>query len=147
MALLATSAIDFAQPVMTKRALTDLDFRGDLQTEIMHAVWRLGEATVDDVRDAQPPRRRSAYNTVQTVLNRLVDRGLVQRKRRGRAFVYSPKVAESEFLKRSIGERLAMASPDARRTALIKMVEDLAPAEVDEVARRANQIRRSRGKG
>lgn len=132
---------------MAKRTSTDLDFRGDLQTEIMHTVWNLGEATVDDVRQAQPARRKSAYNTVQTVLNRLVERGLLQRKRRGRAFVYRPRLDESEFLTRSIGERLAGATPDARRTALINLVDDLEPGEVDEIARRANQIKRRRGRG
>lgn len=130
---------------MAKRTNTDLDFRGDLQNETMHTVWKLGEATVDEVRQAQPGRRRSAYNTVQTVLNRLVARGLLERKRRGRAFVYRPKLEESEFLTRSIGDRLAGASPDARRAALMSLVEQLEPGEVDEIARRANQIKRRRG--
>ncbi|MGH2762183.1 MAG: BlaI/MecI/CopY family transcriptional regulator, partial [Thermoleophilaceae bacterium] len=61
---------------------------GDLQAEVMAAVWKLGAATVDEVRAQQPPSRRSAYNTVQTVLNRLLDRGLLTRERRGKAFVY-----------------------------------------------------------
>ena len=131
---------------MAARAKRDLDFSGDLQSEVMSAVWKLGEATVDDVRGEQPSGRRSAYNTVQTVLNRLVDRGLLGRDRRGRAFVYRPKLEESEYLARSINERLAGASPDARRAALVNLVEDLPPGEVDELARRANQIRRKRGK-
>jgi predicted transcriptional regulator len=48
----------------------DFDIRGDLQDEVMRIVWALGEATVDDVRAAQPRRSRCAYNTIQTVLNR-----------------------------------------------------------------------------
>jgi len=131
---------------MSKRAKTDLDFRGDLQAEVMSAVWKLGEATVDQVRTEQPRRRDSAYNTVQTVLNRLVERGLLIRTRKGRAFVYKPKLAESEYLSRSIGERLAGASPDARRAALVHLVDGLEPGELDELARRANQIKRRRGK-
>lgn len=131
---------------VTKSSKSDLDFRGDLQAEVMTAVWKLGEATVDDVRAEQPRRRRSAYNTVQTVLNRLVERGLLSRQRKGRAFVYKPKVEESEYLARSIGERLAGASPAARRAALVNLVGDLEPAELDEIARRASQIKRSRGK-
>jgi predicted transcriptional regulator len=70
-----------------KRAHTDLDVRGDLQIEFMNAIWRLEEATVDGVRETQPAGRRSAYTTVQTVLNRLVERGLLVRERSGRAFV------------------------------------------------------------
>ena len=55
----------------------------------MAAVWSLGEGAVDDVRAELPRPRRSAYNTVQTVMNRLVERGLLERERRGRGFVYS----------------------------------------------------------
>lgn len=132
---------------MAERAQKGLDFRGDLQAEVMRALWKLGEATVDDVRAAQPSGRHSAYTTVQTVLNRLVDRGLLSRKRSGRAFVYRPRLEEFEYLAQSIGERLAGASPDARRAALVNLVDDLDPAELDELARRANEIRRRRGKG
>lgn len=131
---------------MTNRANSELDFRGDLQGELMSIVWRLGEATVDEVRAEQADGRGPAYNTVQTVLNRLVERGLLVRSRRGRAFVYKPVLAESEYLVRSIGERLAGASPDARRTALLNLVDELEPGEVDDLARRANRIRRSRKK-
>ncbi len=131
---------------MSKRS-PDLDLRGDLQIEVMNAVWRLGEATVDAVREQQPKRTRSAYTTVQTVLNRLVERGVLTRERKGRAFVYRAKLGESEFLARSIGKRLAEASPDARRAALVNLVDELEPGEVDEIARRANQVKRARGKG
>lgn len=41
----------------------------------------------------------------RTVLNRLVERGLLVRERSGRAFVYRPKVDEAEYVARSIGER------------------------------------------
>jgi len=130
---------------MPKRNAPDLDFRGDLQTQVMTAVWKLGEATVDDVRGEQPRRRRSAYTTIQTVLNRLVERGLLLRERRGRAFMYRPRVEESEYLARSIGDRLAGASPAARRAALFNLVDDLEPGELEEVARRAKEIKRRRG--
>lgn len=132
---------------MAKASRSGIDFRGDLQAEVMTVLWKLGEATVEDVRAEQPRRRRSAYNTVQTVLNRLVERGLLSRQREGRAYVYKPKVEESEYLARSIGERLAGASPGARREALVNLVGDLEPGELDEIRRRATKIKRSRGKG
>ena len=125
----------------------DIDFRGDLQGEIMTALWRLGEATVDDVRSTQPPRRRSAYTTIQTVLNRLTERGLLERERRGQAFVYRPRYDEATFLAQTISKRLAGATPEARRAALVNLVGDLDPGELDEVARYANRIRRAREKG
>lgn len=136
---------DRTKAPVTKRP-KDLDFRGDLQAELMTAIWKLGEATVEQVREVQPRSRLSAYNTVQTVLNRLTDRGLLVRKRKGRAFVYRPALEESEFVALSIAERLDGASPDARRAALVNLVDNLDAGEIDEIARRANRIKRSRGK-
>lgn len=122
------------------------DIRGDLQAEIMSAVWKLQEATVEQVRAELPKNGRPAYNTVQTVLNRLEGRKLLVRVKDGRAHVYRPSVEESEFVARMMGERLAGASPGARRLALLNLVDGLEPAEVDEIAQRAKQIQSRRTK-
>ena len=113
----------------------------------MAAVWKLGEAKVEDVRAQRSTRDRLAYTTVQTVMNRLAERGLLTRERSGNAFVYSARYGEADFLAERIGERLAEASPDARRQALVSLIEDLEPGELDEVARLTARIKRERGKG
>jgi predicted transcriptional regulator len=82
---------------MSAARMRELELRGDLQTKIMAIVWRLGEATVEDVRDRQPPQHRPAYATVQTVMNRLAERGLLTRTRSGRAFTYRAAFAEPEY--------------------------------------------------
>jgi BlaI family transcriptional regulator, penicillinase repressor len=110
----------------------------------MAAVWNLGEASVDDVRGRLPRRRRSAYNTVQTVMNRLVERGLLERQRQGRVFVYSACYDEAAYVWRAVSERLDEASPDARRATLQKLVGGLSGSELAEVARFANRIERDR---
>jgi len=124
-----------------------LDLRGELQTEVMAAIWKLGEATVEDVRQAQPEVRRSAYTTIQTVMNRLAEREMLERELRGSAYVYRPRYAEADFLSQAIGERLAGASPTVRREALVNLVGSLDPGELDEVARYANRVRRARDSG
>jgi predicted transcriptional regulator len=123
-----------------------LDLRGSLQAEVMRTVWELSEATVDDVRAAQPRSRRAAYTTVQTVMNRLLERGLLERERRGKAFVYRARYKESELVARSLRERLAGASADARRVALLRLIEGLEPDELDALARYTNRVRRERRK-
>lgn len=120
-----------------------LDVRGGLQAEVLAAVWKLGRATVEEVRKEQR-ERRSAYTTVQTVMNRLVDRGLLERKRTGKAFVYNARLDESEYLARSIGDRLAAVSPNARKAALVSLVEGLEADELDEILRYANRVKRRR---
>lgn len=123
------------------------DYRGDLQAEVMTAVWKLEEAKVEDVRRQRRGRDRLAYTTIQTVMNRLVDRGVLLRERRGAAYVYRARYDEAEYVSRVIGRRLAGASPDARREALVHLVGSLDPSELDEVARYANRVRRARGRG
>lgn len=110
----------------------------------MAAVWKLGEATVEQARSELPADGRPAYNTVQTVLNRLEDRKMLSRSKEGRAHIYKPSIEESEFVARSLGERLSEASPKARRLALLNLVDELEPSEIDEIAQRARQIQSQR---
>lgn len=121
-----------------------LDLAGTLQAEVMRILWDVGPATVDEVRAHQSGQRRSAYTTVQTVLNRLHDRGLLDRERRGKAFVYSPRQSEPELLARAIGQRLAGSSTSVRRAALLNLVDELDAEELEELSRYANRVRRAR---
>jgi predicted transcriptional regulator len=120
--------------------------QGELQIQIMAALWRIESGTVEEVRMAMPARYRSAYNTVQTVLNRLSDRGLLRRQRNGAAFVYRPVLSEGEYLARSIRQSLAGASSDARETALAQLIGDLKERELAALQERAKQLERRRGK-
>jgi predicted transcriptional regulator len=121
------------------------ELRGDRQERVMQTVWELGEATVEDVHSELPTRDRPTYNTVQTVMNRLVDRGLLDRERRGKAYVYRARYNEPEFVARAIDERLALASTAARRLALLTLVERLDDDELDDIVRWASRAIRERG--
>ena len=120
---------------------------GELQTQVMAAVWRLEKATVEQVRSALPRRYRGAYNTIQTVLNRLADRKLLSRHKVGSAFEYRPLVSEAEYLSRSISQTLAGASKAARQAALAQLIGGLEEDELTdlrELAREMNERRRKR---
>jgi predicted transcriptional regulator len=120
--------------------------QGELQIQIMAVLWRIGAGTVEDVRMALPARYRSAYNTVQTVLNRLTERGLLRRDRRGSAYTYKPIVSEAEYLTRSIRRSLAGASSDARETALAQLIGSLEESELAALRKRGKEVARRRGK-
>jgi predicted transcriptional regulator len=79
-------------------------------------------------------------------MNRLVERGLLERERRGHAFAYRARISEEDYLARTIGERLADASPTARRAALLKLVDGLDADELKDVAQQAEQVARRRKK-
>jgi predicted transcriptional regulator len=120
--------------------------QGELQIQIMAALWRIESGTVEAVRMELPARYRSAYNTVQTVLNRLSDRGLLRRDRRGAAYTYTPVVSEAEYLTRSIRRSLAGASSDARETALAQLIGSLDASELAALRKRGKEVARRRGK-
>jgi predicted transcriptional regulator len=113
---------------------------GDLQAQIMSALWRLEAGTVEQVRSALPARYRGAYNTVQTVLNRLTDRGLLTRRKRGSAFEYRPTLSESDYLSKSIATTLAGASTGARRAALAQLIGGLDDKELEHLQELARQL-------
>lgn len=119
--------------------------QGELQSQIMGVLWRLERGTVDEVRQALPSRYRSAYNTIQTVLNRLSERGLLARRREGNAYVYTPRVSEAEHLQQSIASSLAMASGQARQAVLASLVGGLDRKELSTLRQLAKQISAQRG--
>lgn len=119
--------------------------QGELQAQIMPVLWRLRSGTVEQVRAALPARYRSAYTTVQTVLNRLAERGLLSRERVGHAIVYRPCISEAQYLSRAIEQTLAGASSEARQIALAQLIGELDEQELSELralGRQADQGRR-----
>jgi len=115
--------------------------RGDLQRDIMRVLWNAESASVEEVRQGLPPSKRGAYTTVQTVLNRLAERGLVKRNDQARAIRYSARFSEADYLSRSLRQTLNAASPQARRTALAGLVDDLKPEELEEARAIVDRLR------
>jgi BlaI family penicillinase repressor len=58
----------------------------------MKVLWDTGPATVQAVREKLPGEARSAYTTVQTMLNVLHRKGKVRRTLKGKAYEYAPAV-------------------------------------------------------
>ena len=61
---------------------------GELQSRVLELVRARGESTVRDIQEQLPDDHPVAYTTVQTVLSRLVERGVLERDLRGKVGVY-----------------------------------------------------------
>lgn len=61
------------------------------ELEILKILWDAGPSTVRQVHEQMAPDGELAFNTVQTLLRIMDDKGLVEHKREGRTFVYSPR--------------------------------------------------------
>jgi len=120
--------------------MTLSQIQGDLQAQIMPVLWRLNAATVEQVRSGLPKRYRSAYTTIQTVLNRLADRGLATRSKSGNVIVYRPAMSEAEYLSGSIERTLAEASSTVRQAVLAQLIGTLDPSMIDSLQQLAEKI-------
>jgi len=85
------------------------------ELEVMEELWRLGRASVREVQEALPEKRRPAYTTVQTIVHRLEDKGVVRRARKiGNAIVFEPVVTRAAAHRRLITDLLEMLGGSAR---------------------------------
>jgi predicted transcriptional regulator len=81
---------DDAMPPKKSLTLTEAELR------LMKVLWARGESTVNDIAMALPKKNALAYNSVLTTIRILEQKGYVQHRKEGRAFLYVPVVAEEE---------------------------------------------------
>jgi predicted transcriptional regulator len=67
-----------------------IDRLGALQKAVMEAVWDLGEATVQQVRDRLQREPLPAYTTVLSVMQKLEKAGWLTHRAETRSYIYSP---------------------------------------------------------
>ena len=110
----------------------------DLEYAVLAELWQLGVASVRELHDRLGVRQGLVYTTTAKVVDRLREKGLIQRQRKGNAFVYRTRVAREEVERaraRNAVNRLLGATPRAAVAALVQAVDDVDPALLDELER------------
>ena len=104
--------------------------------EIMHTIWNADKpVTVRDVVDRAYPNDEKAYTTVQTLMNILVDKGFLSRRKQGRLNYYTAAIHREEVLRSSlanIAQRMFQGSWGAMASFLVHSVP-LTPEELAEL--------------
>ncbi len=93
----------------------------DLEAAIMDIVWAHGLSSfaVSDVLGHLEKQREIAYTTVMTTVGRLYDKGLLDRVREGKRYVYSPRLSREQFLEATAREVLDQAIGGSQAMALL----------------------------
>jgi predicted transcriptional regulator len=76
-----------------RRALLDL---APLELACMNTLWPMGQGTVREIRYRLAARRPRAYTTIMTIMDRLARKGIVERRKVGRAYIYRPNLSAEE---------------------------------------------------
>jgi predicted transcriptional regulator len=97
---------------------------GHLEERVMEIVWTRGECSVRAVTEKL--NRPLAYTTVMTTLDRLYKKGLLDRRKSERAFLYSARLTRPEWDRARAGELVAgfLAGPQPGRDLLVSCFLD-----------------------
>ena len=99
---------------------------GHLESTVMEILWARGASNVREV--SQSLARPLAYTTVMTTLDRLYKKGLLDRRKTGPAFVYSPLYTRREWEQKRAGDFMAgfLSGPESARGLLVSCLVDAA---------------------
>jgi BlaI family penicillinase repressor len=80
-----------------------------LEFQIMEALWTQGEASIREIQETFPAKRRPAYTTIQTTVYRLEVKNIVRRvKKVGNFHIFAAAVSRSAAQRRLIDDLLAL---------------------------------------
>jgi predicted transcriptional regulator len=88
-----------------------------LELECMSVLWPVGEGTVRDIYRQLTAMRPRAYTTIMTIMDRLARKGIVTRRKVGRAYRYQANLSAAEA-RRSAVEKIITAFFDGSAEAL-----------------------------
>ena len=119
----------------------------ELEYLVLTKLWQLGTASVRDLHGQIDKPEGLVYTTIAKVIDRLRGKGLIQRERHGKAFVYRARVAR-ESVERARAQvavsRLLGPAPRAAVAALVDAVDAVDPRLLDELERAVAAHRRSK---
>lgn len=115
------------------------------ELDVLKVLWEIGSGSVRDVHERVDPDSGLAFNTVQTVLRNMEEKGLVGHRAEGRTFIYFPlhtrEQVTSRFLTKVFGGALDQFVLSMLRAA------DATPQELRALERLIAQARTEKQRG
>lgn len=96
-----------------------------LEQHIMNIVWELKKCTVKEVYEEVSREKNIVYTTVATILLRLHQKGLVNRKMHGTFYYYSPKLSKKSYSNTIVSSFLKNAVDSFGDTAILSFAESI----------------------
>ncbi|WP_158821725.1 BlaI/MecI/CopY family transcriptional regulator [Granulicella sp. S156] len=105
-------------PPKRSNTLTEAELR------IMRILWARGESLVSDLVSAMPESAPLAYTSVLTTVRILEQKGYVEHRQEGRAFLYSPCVAEHDASRSEVRHVLHRFFGNSREQLMLSLLGD-----------------------
>ncbi len=113
------------------------------ELEILKVLWEQGPSRVRAVHRQLAQHEDLAYNTIQTLMRLMEEKGLVDHQVEGRTFVYTPRFSRDESTARFL-DRVFDGAADQLVMSLLR-TERIAPEELERMEAMITKARRRKG--
>ena len=118
----------------------------EAELRLMKMLWARGESAVSDLVAAMPEGEALAYTSILTTIRILEQKGYVNHRQVGRAFLYSPCVEEHEASRSEIRHMMQRFFGNSRERLLLSLLGD-DEIDVDELQRLKDTIAKAADDG
>ncbi len=116
-----------------------------LELEIMEAVWARGQASIREIQESFPEKRRPAYTTIQTTVYRLEGKRALRRvKKVGNFHIFEALISRDAAQGRLIDDLLALFG--GRTQPVMAHLIDSGKLTLDDVDAARKALRKLEGK-
>lgn len=115
-------------------------FFGPLEAKIMDILWNDVEMTIKEVQQVLEKEKMTNFNTVMTVMNRLVEKEILQKRPEGRSSLYKPVSSRIEFLNTQSKEMTNELMEEFGTVVVSHMLDALEDVDDDLVAKLEQKI-------
>ena len=104
----------------------------EAELRIMRLLWARGESLVSDLVAALPEHAPLAYTSVLTTVRILEQKGYVDHRQEGRAFLYTPCIAEDDASRSEVRHVLSRFFGNSRESLMLSLLGegDIQPDEL-----------------
>lgn len=128
-----------------KKSKMGMNSLGDLEVDVMGIVWNLKKATVKDVFEVMYERRRLAYTTIMTVMNRLAQKEILSQDKTTVPYVYKPLV-DRDVMANSMVKEVVDRMLEGSAVPVVSYLIDRGAIKADELSKLKSLIKAKEGK-
>ena len=115
----------------------------EFELEILKVLWESSPLTVREIRDSMAEAGRdSAHTTVITILNIMVDKKYLKKKKQGKGYLFWPVVSEENVSTKMLGDMVNRVFSGSAKSLILNLLdgeEDIVEDELKELRKRINQ--------
>jgi predicted transcriptional regulator len=122
-------------------------FFGPLEAKIMELLWNADELSIKDVQQRLEQDKPVNFNTVMTVMNRLVEKGILKKRLQGRLSLFQPVQSKDRFIEeqsKKITENLLDEFGGVVITHMLDALKDVDKNLLDELEHKIQQLKQDK---